>query len=203
MWWAYLLVFIASFLVDLIPIVGPPAWSAMVFFVVKFDLNIWLVLTIGVPGSALGRYLMSLYIPKLSDKILKREKKEDLEFLGKKLGQSKWKSWGFVFCYTLTPLPTTPLFTAAGIAHVNALRIVPPFLIAKWISDAVMVFTGRYAVSDIGDILHGTFSLKGIITLVISLLLIAALVFVDWRTLIRERKLRLRFKVWKKSTRDA
>ncbi len=202
MWWAYLLVFVASFLVDLIPVFGPPAWSAMLFFVAKFDLNIWMVLAVGVPASALGRYVMSLYIPKISDKILKREKKEDLEFLGKKLGNSKWKSWTFVFCYTLTPLPTTPLFTAAGVAHVNALRIVPPFLVAKWISDAIMVFMGRTAVTDIGDILHGTFSLKGIITLVISLLLLAALVFVDWRTLLREKKLRLRFKVLK-STKGA
>ncbi|MDB6028386.1 MAG: hypothetical protein JWM68_4609 [Verrucomicrobiales bacterium] len=195
MW--YLAVFIACLLVDLIPIIGPPAWTAMVFFVMKFDLNIWIVLLVGVLGSAIGRYLMSLYIPKLSDKILKRQKREDLEFLGKKLNRSRWKSWTFVLLYTLTPLPTTPLFTAAGMARMNPLRIVPPFLIAKLVSDAIMVVTGRYAVSSLSDIIHGTFSIKGIITVVIGLLLLAALLFVDWRALLQQKKLRFHLHVWK------
>ena len=48
--------------VDLIPIVAPPAWTLMAFLLVKYHLNPWLVLAVGVPGSALGRYLFSLYI---------------------------------------------------------------------------------------------------------------------------------------------
>ncbi len=195
MW--YLAVFLGCFLVDLIPVIGPPAWTVMVFFVIKFDLNIWAVLAVGVPGSALGRYLLSLYIPKISDRILKKKKQEDLDFLGKKLGQNRWKSWAFVFIYTLTPLPTTPLFTAAGVAHINPLRIVPPFFIAKWISDAIMVITGQHAASSLSDIVHGTFSPKGIITASIGLLLLAALLFIDWRTLLQHKKLHFRFKIWK------
>jgi hypothetical protein len=58
--WLYVAVFLAALAVDLIPIFGPPAWTAMVFFVMKFDLNPWAVLDVGVPGSALGRYLLSL-----------------------------------------------------------------------------------------------------------------------------------------------
>ena len=167
MWWMYIAVFVASFLVDLVPVIGPPAWTVMVFFSMKFDLNIWGVLAVGVPGSALGRYVLSLYIPKISNKLLKRKKNEDLEFLGKKLQQSRWKSWTFVFIYTLTPLPTTPLFTAAGLAKVKPYHIVPPFFVGKWISDAIMVYTGEHAASSLDDILHGTMSPKGIITAVI------------------------------------
>jgi hypothetical protein len=74
MLWKYALVFLGSFLVDLIPVMGPPAWIVMVFLQVRFDLNVWAVLLIGVPGSALGRYCMSVYIPKISDKILKARK---------------------------------------------------------------------------------------------------------------------------------
>src|SRR3954468_11002072 len=40
----YLFVFLASLAVDLIPFFGPPAWVAMVFLMLKFDLNPWLVL---------------------------------------------------------------------------------------------------------------------------------------------------------------
>src|SRR5690349_10518988 len=121
----YLLVFFASFAVDLIPVIGPPAWTVMMFLQSHFDLNIWVVLVIGVTGSALGRYILSLYIPKISNRLIKRKKNEDMEYLGKKLGQTRWKSWLFVFIYTLLPIPTTPLFTAAGMARMNPLALVP------------------------------------------------------------------------------
>jgi len=50
----YFAVFGASLAVDLIPFIGPPAWMAMVFFLMKYNLNPWLVLAAGVPGSVLG-----------------------------------------------------------------------------------------------------------------------------------------------------
>src|SRR4051812_10856274 len=100
---------------------------------------------------------MSCYISKFSVKVLKPRKNDDLDFLGKKLGQKLWRSWLFVFIYTLMPLPTTPLFTAAGVAKVKPISIVPPFFCGKFISDAVMLLTGRYAVTNMGDLVHGTF----------------------------------------------
>ena len=117
--WLYLVVFLSALAVDLIPLFGPPAWTIMVFLLMKFDLNPWGVLAAGVPGSALGRFLLSLYIPKISSKFLKRRKNEELEFVGKKLAPNNWRTWLFVFVYTLMPLPTTALFTAAGLAKVK------------------------------------------------------------------------------------
>ena len=83
----YLVVFAASLAVDSVPFIAPPAWTLMVLLMVKFDLNPWLVLFSGVPGSTLGRYLLSLYLPKISTRFIKRKKTNDLEFLGEKLGQ--------------------------------------------------------------------------------------------------------------------
>src|SRR2546423_12361849 len=78
----YFLVFAFSLLVDIVPFVGPPAWTVMVFFQIRFHLNIWLVLVVGVPGSAIGRYLYSLYIPFISERFIKAKKTEDLHFIG-------------------------------------------------------------------------------------------------------------------------
>src|SRR5476649_2302504 len=96
--------------VDLVPLVAPPAWTIMAFLLVRYRLNPWLVLAVGVPGSALGRYLFSLYIEKFSGKVLSRRKKEELQYVGKKLDRPLWKTWLFVFLYTLLPLSTTALF---------------------------------------------------------------------------------------------
>ena len=194
MWWMYLLAFLGSLAVDLVPFIAPPAWTIMVLLMVKYHLNPWGVLFAGVPGSTLGRYLLSLYIPKLSGRFIKRHKTDDLEFLGKKLGQKTWRSWLFVFVYSVTPLSTTALFTAAGIAKIKPLKIIPPFFAGKFVSDAIMILTGHYAAT---NLLEGTFSPKSIVTAIVGLLVVSALLFIDWRTLLQKKTLRLNFKIWK------
>ena len=195
--WMYLAVFAAALAVDLIPVFAPPAWTAMVFFLVKFDLNPWGVLVAGVIGSTLGRYLFSLYIPKVSAKIIKRQKNEELEFVGKKLGDTLWKTWLFVFIYTITPLSTTALFTAAAMAKVKPLHLIPPFFCGKFISDAIMILAGQRAAMNLKDLIHGTFSPKGIISLVLGLGIVFAFLFVDWRELLQRKKLKFKFRIWK------
>ena len=59
----------------------------MAFLLVTYHLNPWVVLAVGVPGSALGRYLFSLYILKFSGKLMARRKNEELRYVGKKLGR--------------------------------------------------------------------------------------------------------------------
>ncbi len=193
----YFWVFLAALAVDLVPVVGPPAWTVMLLLQVKFDLNSWLVLAVGVPASVLGRYVLSLYTPWLSKKIIKRRKTDELEFVGRKLKQKRWQSWTFVFVYSVSPLPTTPLFSAAGLAKINPLQIIPPFFVGKSISDAVMLFTGRTAFLSGASLLMGTYSVKGLVTAVVTLLIIGGFLFLDWRTLLQEKKLRLNFRIWK------
>ena len=194
---AYLWVFLASLAVDLVPIVGPPAWTVMVLLLVKFDLNPWLVLAAGVPGSVIGRYVLSLYTPWLSKKIIKQRKHDELEFVGRKLGQKLWSSWVFVFVYSVSPLPTTPLFSAAGMAKVHPIQILPPFFVGKFISDAVMLFVGREAFASLSDLFHGTFSAKGIIAAALSVVIICGFLFLDWRTLLQKKKVQFNVHIWK------
>jgi membrane protein YqaA with SNARE-associated domain len=193
----YLVVFFAALAVDLVPIVSPPAWTVMLWLLVKFDLDPWIVVFAGVPGSALGRYIFSLYVVKISDKMIKRQKHEELRFLGKKLGRRLWPSWLFVFLYTLSPLSTTALFTAAGMAKVRAVRTIPPFFVGKFISDAAMIFTGRYAVGSWSDLVDGTFSAKGISLMVLGLAIIGGFLFIDWFALLERKKLQFNFRIWK------
>jgi membrane protein YqaA with SNARE-associated domain len=193
----YLWVFLASLAVDLVPIIGPPAWTVMVLLLVKFDLNPWYVLAAGVPASVIGRYVLSLYTPWLSRRIIKRRKNEDFEFVGQKLRQKLWQSWTFVFIYSVSPLPTTPMFSAAGLAKVKPVQIIPPFFVGKFISDAVMLFVGRGAFTSLAELFHGTFSPKGIITAVVSILVICGFLFLDWRHLIERKRVRFNVHIWK------
>jgi len=193
----YGVVLLAALAVDVIPLIAPPAWTVAVFLLIKFHLNPLIVLLLCASGSTLGRYLMSLYIARFAGLFIKRHKKDELEFLGKKLSQSLWQSWLFVFIYSVTPLSTTVLFTAAGVAKVKPSHTVPPFFCGKLLSDAIMIFTGLYAANNLKDLVHGSYSPKAIVTLALGFVVIAGFLFLDWRALLQRKKFTFNFRIWK------
>lgn len=197
MWWQYLLVFVGALLFDVVAFPFPPAFTIMVFLQIMFGLNIWLVIVIGVIGSILGRYILILYIPFLAGRMFKRSKNEDVQFLGKKMKEKGWRSQIAILAYSLLPLPTTPLFVAGGMAKINALYIMPAFFIGKFTSDTITVHLGKYASEHAKDIIEGALSWKSIASVAVGLLLLCALLFVDWRSVIQKKKVRLNFKIWK------
>src|SRR5690349_11918825 len=139
--WAFLI----GLLVDSIPIFAPPAWSVLVILIIAFNANPWVVVVFGVLGSTLGRYFLSRYIPHIASRALNKCGLTNVEYVGKRLSEGYWKTSVFVFLYTLTPLSTTALFTAAGIGKARLLYILPPFAIGKSISDGLLVAGGKYA----------------------------------------------------------
>ncbi len=195
--WLYGVVFLAALAVDSIPLIAPPSWTVAIFLLVKFHLHPWIVLPLCVSGSTLGHYLMSLYIPRFAGLFIKRHKTDELKFLGKKLSQSLWQSWLFVFIYAVTPLSTTALFTAAGMGKVKPSHMVPPFFCGKFLSYAVLIFTGFYAAANFQDLMHGSFSPKGIVTLVLACVVIGGFLFLDWRALLQRKKFTFNFRIWK------
>jgi membrane protein YqaA with SNARE-associated domain len=197
MWWQYILVFLGAFIFDVVPFPFPPAFTIMLLLQIIYDLDLWTVLFIGVAGSILGRYVLSLYIPKLSDKMLVPAKKEDIQFLGKKMKEKGWKGQLAVLAYSLLPLPTTPLFIAAGVARISPVYIIPAFFIGKLTSDTIALSTGKYATENIESITENLSSWQSVTGLILCLAMICALLFIDWRNLIMEKKFSLKFRIFK------
>lgn len=197
MWWHYLLVFLGAFLFDVFPFPLPPAFIIMLFFQIIYDLNFWLVILFGVIGSIIGRYILMLYIPQIADRIFKPSKNEDIQFLGKILKEKGWKSQIIIIAYSLLPLPTTPLFIAAGIGKVKPLYIIPAFFIGKFTSDAFYVFFGKYETEQFEEIISGITSFQSFLSLSFGFFLIFAILFIDWRSLIQFKKLKINFNIWK------
>lgn len=193
----YILTLVVSFLVDVIPFVGPPAWTVMVFFQLKYDLNIWLVLVLGVAGSAAGRYVLSVYMPVFFSRLITEQKKEDMLFLGNKLSGNNWKVQLFILLYTLVPLPSTPLFTAAGIARIRAINIIPSFIIGKFSSDMVMVLSGNYAAQNAMAMTKGLLSWQSIAGCLSGILVIVVFLCIDWRSVFQNKRLQFNFNIWR------
>ncbi len=197
MWYHYFLVFLGAFFFDVVPFPFPPAFTIMVTLQILFDLNIWAVIFIGVAGSILGRYVLTLYIPKLAGKLFKRAKTEDIEFLGNQMQEKGWRSQVMILAYSLLPLPTTPLFLAAGIARLKPIKIIPAFFVGKFISDTVAVTLGNYASKNAKAILEEASTMRSVFSISIGLIMVGALLFIDWRELIQKKRFVLDFKIWK------
>jgi membrane protein DedA with SNARE-associated domain len=190
------LFFWGAFLFDVVPFPFLPAFTVMIFLQVRYSLSLWPVLCIGVAGSILGRYLLTRYIPALSGKYFKPAKNEDVQFLREQLKAKGWKSQLFIVGYSLLPLPTTPLFLAGGMARIGPRYIIPAFFVGKLTSDSVAVSMGRYASQNLGSLRAGLLSWQSILGLLGSGLLLGALLFIDWRSLIQKRQFVLNFKIF-------
>ncbi len=197
MWWAYLLVFFGALLFDIVPFPFAPAFTIMVFLQVLFDLDVWWVLVIGVAGSVLGRYILLLYAPLVAKKYLKESKNNDIQFLGEKMNENKWKGMLVVLAYSLLPLPTTPLFLSAGISKTNPIYIIPSFLIGKFTSDAIALNLGKYASENTESLIENAFSWQSIASLFLGVIMLFCLFFINWRRLIQQKELKFSFSVLK------
>ena len=197
MWWHYLLVFLGALLFDIVPFPFLPAFTIMMLLQIIFDLNVWAVIVIGVAGSVLGRYLLLLYAPLIAGKYLTSSKNKDIQFLGDKINENKWKGQLFILAYSLLPLPTTPLFLGAGISKLKPKFIIPAFIVGKFTSDTFALFFGKYASDNFENIIDNTLSWQSIASLILSVFLLFSLFFIDWRTLIQNKKLVIKFKIWK------
>jgi membrane protein YqaA with SNARE-associated domain len=194
----YLAAFAAALLVDTIPVFAPPAWTILAFMIVKWHPNPWGVIAAGALGSVIGRYLLTLYMPRVSAKMLHPSENDNLTFLGRKLGGRFWRANLFVMLYAISPLSTTALFTAAGVAHVNPWNILPGFAIGKFLGDAWVILTAKVTADQATDLMSGKVSWQTASTAVAGLLLIFGVLVVDWRQLLGHKKFRLNFQIWKR-----
>ena len=191
------MVFVGALLFDIVPFPFLPAFTIMILLQINFHLNVWLVIIAGVVGSVLGRYVLILYTPSISNKYIKKSKNDDFQFLGTKMKENKWKGQIIVLAYSLLPLPTTPLFLAAGITKLNAKYIIPAFLIGKFTSDSFVLHASKYASENAHNIMQNVLSLKSVASLLFCLFFIFCIFFIDWRLLIQKKILVWKFKILK------
>jgi len=196
--WPYLLVLFASMAVDCVPVFAPPAWTLMLLVMLKYDLNPYATAFVGTCGTVTGRLIFSsLIIPWLGSKTLSRDKEDDLRYLGNHINKKGIAAFVFIFLYSLLPLSTTALFTAAGLTNVRKIFILPPFFLGNLIGDGLLLISGKATISGLDDLFKGSWSLKDISMMVFGLLVVLVLLFVDWRTLLQKKKVNWKWAFWK------
>lgn len=193
----YLLAYLAAVTVDSIPVVAPPAWMVLVVLMIQLQLNPWILIPVGVAGTVTGRLILMTYISWLGRKTLSESVGQNLQFLGRKLSQSRRATFFFILLYSLSPFSTTALFSAAGIAKLSRKLLVPPFAIGKLISYAVLLHSSRAAAVSVRDLVHGALSWRTALVALASLLAVLLFLALDWVALLERKKLKFQFRVWR------
>lgn len=132
-------------------------------------------------GAAVGEF--SGYLIGFGGRRVIGEKyKKKMDFLTK-----LFKKFGpiVIFVFALTPLPDDLLFIPLGIMRYSLLRAFIPALIGKFVSNLIIAYSGRLALTIISDIFgvegEGTTALIGMILALVLMVIVFIIMFkVDW-----------------------
>jgi hypothetical protein len=170
---------VVIFLINLSPGFMPSSWMIMAFFYIKFGLPLVPLCLAGALVSGLGR----LCLAKGSDWVTERffhKKKEDLRSLGGYLERKRGLVAGFVFVYSLLPLPTNNLFLAAGMTRINIGYVLAGFYAARIPADLFWVWSTNATFQSLDEVFGKNGNLIAIVLQAGALLSVALLYLLPW-----------------------
>ena len=179
--YGYLGVFLIS-MIGAMSIFIPIPYTVVIFTLgglQTFD-PLWIAVAAGA-GAAVGEF--SGYLIGFGGRRVIGEKyKKKMDFLTK-----LFKKFGpiVIFVFALTPLPDDLLFIPLGIMRYGLLRAFIPALLGKFVSNLIIAYSGRLALTFIIDLFgvegEGMAALIGIILALVLMVIVFVIMFkVDW-----------------------
>ena len=184
----YLIVFLTVIVVNVVPFLMPPTWLVLAFFYNNFIFDAGLLALTGAVASTSGRAMLS-YLGTYFRRFAGRERKRDMELVGRIARQHPIKSFLFTLLFSLSPFPSNVYFLGVGLAKARNAAIFAGFFIGRLISYYLLIRTAQIIFNSLGDI----FASKLLQVIVIDLAGIAAMLLflmVDWSLLVKKRKLK-------------
>lgn len=192
---ALLLLFAIVFGLNIIPAFAPPTW--MVFSYIGFryiTVDHALLAVVGASAATLGRLaLAKMARVVVRQRFMSESSRQNIDSIREYLEPRKKLTFGVFLFYAFTPLPSNYLFIAYGLTSMKFRLIAPPFFIGRSISYTFWGFAATAIARRIA--LESTDALSYLsIYFVASQIVLLSLIYVftriDWRMLIREKKLR-------------
>lgn len=176
------------FVVNLMPAFGPPTWTVLVFFRIKYDIPAVPLVVGGAAAAASGRFILASVFRRVGGR-LPAAKRADLEAVGAAVTGSRASRWGTFGLFLVSPFPSTQLFEAAGLAPQVDLRgISIAFFLGRLVTYSIYVGGATLAAATIGSIIDEGFRSPWAIALQLFLLaLLAAFVLIPWAKVLRRR----------------
>lgn len=185
----YVILFAIVLAINLLPAFGPPTWSIIVLYGFNSDLPVPGIVITGALAAASGRYLLARAF-RYFGKHLPRTTQRNLAAAGKVLEQRRRNTVLALGLFALSPLPSAQLFEAAGLAGVRLLGITAAFFAGRTISYAIYASTASsIKETSIGESFQSALTSPiGLAAQFVMIMLLVALMRIDWRYWLRERK---------------
>ena len=177
------MVFLVVVGVTLLPAFGPPTWSIMVFFALKYDVHDVALIATGVVGAATGRYLLA-HSSRAARGWLPKNYVANMADFGEYLKQRSSHAWWLIATFFVSPLPSAQLFVAAGLMPAVELgKVTAAFAVGRVATYSIYVgLAHTLAATNIGQIIidHLT-SPWGLASEIGMLGILVAIGRIDWR----------------------
>jgi membrane protein DedA with SNARE-associated domain len=190
-----LILFLAVFLLNIIPAFAPPTWMVFSFLGFRFPSRIdWSFALVGALAAATGRSVLG----KLSRTIVRNHwlseaARKNVDSLKLELEKRPTLTFGLFLFYAFTPLPSNFLFIAYGLTTMPLIRLVVPFFIGRFVSYSFWTMSSAAVSRELE--LEDTEAIAYLsVYFVLTQLALLALVYIftriDWNLLLRKRKWR-------------
>ena len=175
--YGYLGVFIISF-IGSVSVVFPIPYT-IVIYLLGAVLNPILVAISGGLGSALGEfsgYALGYY----GRAVVSEERRRKMDYMVKLFARYGPAA---IFFFALTPLPDDLLFIPLGVMHYPFWKAFMPALLGKVLMTFILAYSGQQSIAIIETLFGGSGLLGVVITSALLILIIVAMVKIDWEKL--------------------
>lgn len=177
----YLLLFALVFGVNLMPAFGPPTWSVIVIYSIDTNMPGPAIVLVAALAAASGRFLLAHAFRFLADHVSDKTKR-NVAAARAAFERKKRNSMIALGFFALSPVPSAPLFEAAGLAKVPMLGFTAAFFVGRTISYTIYLLTTKSIESTNlgGAFRHAVTSPFGIALQVAMIILLIGFTRIDW-----------------------
>lgn len=188
----YLAAAAAIILLNVLPAFAPPTWMALVFFLINYDLNPVLLVTIGVFSATSGRAILAWYFRKFTH-LIPSKFASNMEYAGRYIESRPDRRYAVLALFLISPISSAQLFEAAGMMKTIKLKpLLLAFAVGRTFSYSTYV-TGAVALAatSFGEVLIA--EIKSPLAIAIQIVMIAGLIalgYIDWKSKLHKHHLR-------------
>lgn len=200
----FLYEFIFIFLLNTIPIFGPPTWMVLSFISFFYDVpSLPFFIFVALCAATLGRVVLTLSSKHIiRNRLLGERYKKNMEYLKIHLEKKPHLTSFVFFIEAFTPIPSDQFFIAYGLTGMKLRYALVPFFIARIFTYSFWTYTATELSKSAWAQNFNIFSFLSwpvIIAEVFILFLIFLFVKIDWSNFILNRKLKMIKKQKKRS----
>lgn len=173
----------------LVPLPLPPGWIVLAYMRAELDLSTPWVVVVGALGVGVGRALLALIGRVVEERALVGASRENVDYLAERIHGPEAR----VYAALIAGFGPAALSAAAGLLRLSPLVVGAGAALGRLVAYAIWLPTaGRAAV----ELEHRLRNAVGPVTAAIAIVLLIAffylLLYIDWRLLLEQRRLRIR-----------